>query len=65
MERYRYDSNPQITFEQENAICRCNAESYCQPATNFERDLFKKSYVMLKGTLDGYCLLYTSPSPRD
>lgn len=60
MERYRYNSNQQITFEQENSICRCDAESYCQPAANFERDLFKKSYVMLKGTLDGYEKLFIS-----
>lgn len=60
MERYGYNSNPQITLKQGDGNYGCNAELYCQPTANFERDLFKKSYVMLKGTLDGYEKLFIS-----
>lgn len=60
MERYGYNSNPRITFKQEDANFGCNTELHCHPTTNFERDLFKKSYVMLKGTLDGYEKLFIS-----
>lgn len=60
MERYGYGSNPRIIFKQEDTNYGCNTESNRQPITNFERDLFMKSYVMLKGTLDGYEKLFIS-----
>lgn len=60
MERYGYGSNPRIIFKQEDTNYGCSTESNRQPITNFERDLFMKSYVMLKGTLDGYEKLFIS-----
>ena len=29
------------------------------------KDLTEEYFVSKSGVLDGYCLLYTSPSPRD
>lgn len=67
MERYKYGINQQIAFAQTSAYCEGNVEQakVCrQPVTSFERDLFKKSYVMLKGTLEGYEKWFISEERR-
>lgn len=63
MERIGYDINQQIVLAQVGAHCQKGAEQVktcCPPHSSFERDLFMKSYVMLKGTLEGYEKLFVS-----
>lgn len=63
MERFGYDFNQQLALAQVSAYCGGNVEqarTCCHTSPSFERDLFKKSYVMLKGTLEGYEKLFIS-----
>lgn len=63
MERFGYDFNQKLALAQVSAYCGENVEqarACCHTSPSFERDLFKKSYVMLKGTLEGYEKLFIS-----
>mgnify|MGYP000011124213 FL=1 len=67
MERFGYDFNQKLALAQVSAYCGENVEqtrACCHTSPSFERDLFKNSYVMLKGTLEGYEKLFISEERR-